>query len=497
MGAFICQISEVDWLVSRHNGVFGNREGSDRGGKVRYFKSGSSTVQSIIEDLIGMRKGDLVFFHVMATAEGESRIHGVYRVREEPYYNSKVKLWASSTHFVYPYRFCFEPHPEHIELCKYDASILVFEFYSAIENRKIRSILTLEREERGAAHAVKKITQEDAEEITRLLYRDFQFRRLQQPIVFKPIKMQMSPIRNYIERIGKIEFPIKALVAYELGRKNPNLTRYIPACITTEYDFLIETFVGQTTRRTVDILCIGTKGSETLVTIIEFKKEDADINCLVQALKYLETFRIRNVDRGSLTYKMSACLGAQRFEQGLIDYVSVRKLVIPWEEVILLKYTPTPNAKDATFTTESLHKPTFLSSKTYPKVKIDISQARSDPEAFYTALGKKKVPKTKIEFISSEENVTILKKHYLKKQQKICLRNVLIYRLPGKCAIKEFTEFMNRLRTEAETLLGNYMAVEPVLVAKDYDNLTGFFVEQYNKYETRVRRQPISAYIEA
>lgn len=496
MGAFICQISEVDWQVSRRIGVFGNREGSDRRGEVKYFKSGSSTVQSIIEDLIGMRKGDLVFFHVIATAQGESTVHGVYRVREEPYYNKKKKLWTSSTDFVYPYRFGFEPHPSHVKLCKYDANILVSEFYTAIENRKIRSVLTLEREERGAAHAVKNITREDAKEITRLLYRDFPTQRLQQPVAFKPSKMHMSPLRNYIERIGEIEFPIKALVAYELGRKNRNLTRYIPACTATEYDFLIETFVGQTTRRPVDILCIGTKGSETLATIIEFKKEDADINCLVQALKYLETFRIRNVDRGSLTYKMSACLVAQKFEEELIRYVSARKLVIAWEEVVLLKYTPTPNAKDATFKTEPLLKPTVLSARTYPKVKIDSSQAHTNPEAFYAAFGKKKAPKTKIEFKSSEKNVTILQKHYLKKQQ-IYLSNVLIYELPGKCAIKEFTEFMNRLRIEAESLQGDYMVVEPVLVAEDYDTLIGFFIEQYNKYETRARRQPISAYIKA
>ena len=153
--AFICQISEKDWLVSREIGVYGNREGSEREGKIRYFDSGSPTIQSIIEDLIGMRKGDLIFFHVIERAEEESSLHGVYRVREEPFYNNKVRLWKSNPKLIYPYRFCFEPHPEHIELCKYDANIPVSEFYMSIESRDVRSIFTLEREVRGAAHAVK------------------------------------------------------------------------------------------------------------------------------------------------------------------------------------------------------------------------------------------------------------------------------------------------------------------------------------------------------
>lgn len=495
--AFICQISEEDWLVSREIGVYGNREGTERKGKMQYFDSGSPTVQSIIEDLIGMRKGDLIFFHVIEKTEGESSLHGVYMVREEPFYNDKVRLWKSNPKLIYPYRFCFEPHPEHLELCRYDANIPVSEFYMAIENRDIRSIFTLEREVRGGAHAVKTITYEDAEVIIKLLYRDFQHRRLQRPINFRPVQMDMSPLKNYIKRIGEIEFAIKALIAYKLGRGAPNFIRFIPACRSGEYEFLIQTFVGATMRRPVDILCIGKTGSKKIVTTIEVKKDLARIDDLVQLFKYSEIFRMRNIDIGSLTYDFSSCLIARRFQSELINYVSVRNTLVPWEEVILLRYTPTSNGRDATFAIQALPRTLFLPSKIYPKVKGDVSQACIDPKGFYSALGKKILPNIDIEFQSSEENVTILRKYYLHNNQRVFLNNILVYVINGKCDAKEFIKFMNYLRKETEKFRGDFMAVEPIIIAKDYDNLIGFFIEQYNKYETEVRRQRISAYIKA
>lgn len=501
--AFICQVSEEDWFVSRKVGVYGNREGSEKRGEIKYFaksKKGDQTIQSIIEDLIGMKKGDIIFFHVIGAAEGESSIHGVYRVRNEPFYNDKVRLWSSSPYFVYPYRFCFEPHPEHTKLCKYDASILVSELYTAIENRNIRSILTLEREVRGAAHAVKTITRGDAKEIVKLLYRDFHHRRLQQPIKFRPRQMKMPSLRKYIKRIGEIEFAVKALVAYELGRENQNFIKHIPACRNTEYDFLIETFIGQTMRKPVDLLCVGSKESEKIVTIIEAKTDLANIDHLVQLLKYQEMFKIRrNIDRDSLAYKFSSCLLAKRFHQELINYASARNVYIPWEEIILLKYAPSRNGESAVFTTQTLPKPTHLPSKNYPRIKTpriktNIRMARSKPEEFYYGLGKKIPPKTSIELFSSEENVTILRKCLFHNKQKVILGDVLIYVIYEHCADQEFIKFMDSLRGEAEKYQGDLMVIEPILIAEDYDNLIRFFLEQYNRYETRTRRQPISAY---
>jgi len=499
MGAFICQVSEIDWLVSRKIGVYGNREGSERDGKVIFFdktRKGDEIIQSIIEDLIGMRKDDITFFHVIDTAEGESSIHGIYKVCEEPFYNDKEKFWKSSPHFIYPYRFCFEPHPNHVELCKYDASILVSEFYRSIENRDIRSILTLEREVRGPAHAVKKITMEDAEVIEKLLYRDFNYRHFKDPIDFQPIQMLMEPLRNYIKRIGEIEFAIKAFVAHELGRRSESLIRFIPACKNAKYDFLIESLIGQTTRKPTDILCISNGDTKRTVTIMEVKTDQARMSDLIQSLKYLELFKLRNQDRGSLTYKMSICLLAQRFHQELINYIFLRNNFLPSEEITLLKYMPTPNGKNATFESQLLQKPQLIKKKIYPQIIFEeLSKISSYPGQFYAKMGKKIPPRTNLELKFSEEHVTILQKYYFNSEKKIPLGHVLIYEIHGKCASEDFAKFMNRINKEIDLAGGDLKALEPILIAENYDDLVNFFIEEYNKYETRARRQPISAYI--
>jgi len=502
MGTFICQISETDWLISRKIGVYGNREGSVRNGEIVYFAdmrkgTGEQIIQSIIEDLIGMRKGDTVFFHVLETAEGESSVHGIYSVREEPFYNDDVKIWQSNPYLIYPYRFCFKPHAEHIELCKYDASILVSEFYKLVENRNIRSVLTLEREVRGAAHAVKKISNDDSEEIIKLLYRDFTSRSSKYSVDFKPLQVEGPSLRSHIRRIGEIEFSIKALVAYELGQKDPNLIKCIPACRNVDYDFLIESFVGQTARKPTDILCINSGGLEKAVTVVEAKTDLVQMDDLIQSLKYQELFKLRNIDKGSLTYKMSICLLGQRFHQKLVNYTSIRNMVLPWEEIVLLKYTPTQNGKNAAFACQGLARPVLPAMpEIYPEINIHhmLSQISSNPNGLYPMLGKKILPGTGMELKYSKENIHILQKYYNCNGQKLLLGRILIYEIHRTCFLEDLSRFISNIYEEASKFQGNFMAINPIIVAEDYDNSVKFFIGQYNTYEIRAGRQTISVY---
>lgn len=103
MGAFICTISESDWETARKMGVYGNRR----------YKEGTANelrdiqIQSIIRDLISMKEGDFVFFHI----RGKQTIHGVYEVREEPFYEEN-KIWNDPLE-IFPFRFLFKPHPKY------------------------------------------------------------------------------------------------------------------------------------------------------------------------------------------------------------------------------------------------------------------------------------------------------------------------------------------------------------------------------------------------
>lgn len=499
--AFICQISRIDWAISRKVGVYGNREGSEREGEIRYFSRsarGDDIIQSIIEDLIGMRKRNTVFFHVIKTDKGESSVHGVYRVTEEPFYNETVKIWQSSPGLVYPYRFCFEPDPEHIELCRYDANIAVKDLYRSIEDRTIRSILTLEREERGRAHAVKKISDDDAKEIVKLLYRSFQFRRLDTALDFKPMHMPMRPLRQRISRIGEIEFAIKALVSYELGQENSRLTQHIPACRSVSYDFMIEAFLGQTMRRPTDIICASSRGSEKRVTVIEAKTELAGIEDLVQALEYQQIFRLRNVDRGSLSYRMSTCILAQRFHSDLIAYASIRNAILPREEIVLLKYVPTKEGTDAEFSVQTPVETWQPRSRVaFRRIGFSnpLQRVCSKPDQFYDVFAEKRGPlDLYVECQSSGEQVATFKKLCRVKEAVMSLGHIVLYEVQRGCDSEDFTRFMSYIHEEAVKLQGDLMAVEPILLASDYTDSLAFFIDKYNNYEAQAGRQPIYAY---
>lgn len=491
-------------MVSREIGVYGNREGSETDEGVTIFKStdrGMVTIQSIIEDLIGMRKGDLVFFHVIEREEEESSVHGVYRVREIPFYNNRKKLWKSSSELVFPYRFCFEPHPQHTKLCRHDANIPVSEFYTSIEKRRINSIFTLEREVRGAAHAVKTITTEDAREIVELLYRDYGIRSSPIRVDFRPVSMRMQPLRKHIRRIGRIEFAIKALVAYRLGRRDKSVTKFLPACKKGSYDVLIENFIGQTMRRPADILCSGhasEKDSRRRITILEAKTKSASIDDLIQSLKYLDMFRLRNVEQGSLTHEMSICLLANRFRDELVDYVSIRNQVIDWENIILLRYEPRNNGKNADFYLEKINMPEE------PKTSIFISRTQnpfskvvSRPDGFYSLLRKRKPPKVKTQIESRKSNSLLLRKDYIHQGQASSIGHIFVYRISGECGTQNLRKFMNQLRKYSDKLGSDMMVLEPVIIAKEFGPRARLFIEEYNIHETHARRQPISPIIEA
>lgn len=493
---FICAISEVDWLVSREIGVYGNREGSERNGTVKYFaetKKGDETIQSIIEDLIGMKKGDCVFFHVIKSQERESSIHGAYRVREEPFYNDIKKLWSSNQNFVYPYRFGFEPHPEYDELCKYDTSILVSDFYRAIENRNIRSILTLEREVRGAAHAVKNITTEDANEIIRLLNRDFHLRHSKKEINFNPVQIDMEPLRNKIYRIGEIEFSIKALVAYQLGRRDPNLIKYLPACGSGNYNFLIESFIGQTSRKPTDILCINSDAQVKTVTIIEAKTDLAQIDVLIQSLQYLDLFKLRNIDKGSLNYKISICLLAQRYHKDLINYTAIRNLIMPSEKIFFLRYIPSEDGKDASIMPYPLPDPLMKLDVKYPEFNLQdyTSLVTSDPSRFYQLFGRTKIQKVTIEFKESKNNTKILEKFNMVNGEKSILSYIIIFEVNGDCSIDDFKNIMHIIQEEENKYKHRLINIEPIILAKNYDERLKFFIENYNSLETISGHQPL------
>lgn len=332
-GAFICTLSEEDWIKTRELGVYGNR----------FYKEGTSQklgdVQqlSIIRDLISMRECDIVFFHI----RGKKTIHGIYKVRKSAYYDDECKIWDNSLE-LFPYRFLFEPHPDYKYLAEYDANIEVHSLYEFIDRGEIKSLVTLENEQNIEARGVRKILIEDAKILISLLHRDFKYRKTNQKLPFNPYtpSNNVRSLKDCIYKVGKIENAIKAVLMHELAY-NPSLVKKIFLGLEVDpdkIDFVNEFFIAQTTRKSIDIY-ITYKNSHIL---IEVKTDKVDENALKQALYYRDLLSQRpwiDTERD----KIKVVLVGKRFVNTLLD--SIKKLAKINNGIQLIQYKPISDGK--------------------------------------------------------------------------------------------------------------------------------------------------------
>jgi len=343
MGCFICAISERDWEISETLGVYGNKRGNLRNGAYREFSM--PTQYSIIRDLAGMRVGDKVFFHVIGEA-GPSRIQGVYVVRETPFFDS-TRIWSDS-YELFPYRFLFEPQPKYDHLCRQGASISVPEFYELIEQRRIWSLATLENERNIEARSVRKIEEGgEAKAILRLLHRDLRHRRIRDNFDFAPMPLppNSKPIRECISDIGRYENSIKALLMYNLARSDPTLEGIFGPVL----DFMNEVFIAQTTRKSIDIVCVSEGPSPgRRYVICEAKTDRCTCASLSQTLYYKDLFKRRDVV-DIRSDEVVACLIGQRFSIEVVRFCEKWNAQAVNSDILLVQYNPIASGRDAHF----------------------------------------------------------------------------------------------------------------------------------------------------
>jgi len=342
MGSFICSISERDWIIARVKGIYGNKEGnvSQNG---TYHEFYPSTKYSIIRDLVGMKKGDNVFFHVL-TNYGPSKVCGIYIVREEPFYDN-AKIWNHSQE-IFPYRFLFEPHPKYEYLCNKGANIEVVDFYELIEQRKIWTLATLENERNIEARSVRKIESEkETKEILRLLHRDFRQRHNKKNIEFCPICLTRNYeyLEAYIQDIGRYENSIKALLMYKLKKNDVSITNILGSI----NDFMNEVFIAQTTRKSIDILCIQNNDLKSKKYIIcEVKTDRCRSDSLSQVLYYVDLFKRKELV-SLCSDIVFGCLVGKRFDTEVLEFSKKRNKQNINGKIILIEYNPYKNGTDA------------------------------------------------------------------------------------------------------------------------------------------------------
>jgi len=341
VGAFICSISDRDWETTLTKGIYGNRTGNIRGGFYKDFDP--KTKYSIIRDLVGMKVEDVVFFHILGR-DKPSSVHGIYSIRGDPFYDES-RIWGDDFE-VFPYRFLFSPHPKYRYLCDYDANIEVTDFYELIENRRIWSLATLENEVNIEARSVRKIGEDEANEIIRLLHRDYRQRRRQERVRFDLVQLPIDviPLYNAIGDIGRYENSIKAFLMYKLAQGDPYLLNVFGGVT----DFMNEVFIAQTTRKTIDILCINRVEGMSTYVICEVKTGKCDTKGLSQVLYYMDLFKQKDlVDINSDI--IAGCLIGRAFDEHVIEYSRERNRQGVNGSLILLKYQPSVNGRKATF----------------------------------------------------------------------------------------------------------------------------------------------------
>lgn len=338
MGAFICQISERDWSKARELGIYGNRINKPNSSQ----ELRNRDRLSVIRDIIGVKEGDLLFFHVIRSGQ-QSTIHGVYKARSKAFFD-ETKIWDDQ-YDVFPHRVLFEPHVYFKDLCLVDSSINVSEFYVKIEQRKIWSQATLENERNIERRAVRKISKEDANEIIKLLLRDFSKNgkssyRLN--LIEKP--KGAADLKTKIDSIGTIENAIKAFLMYEL-REETKITKDIFGKVD---DFINEVFVAQTTRKLFDTLVISEKEEGKSYFIVEAKTDRFQSNDLTQLLSYIDLFRQREIFRLNRD-NIIGCILSKRINSEVMEFVSLYNKLDIFDKILMIMYEPSNSGKDAIF----------------------------------------------------------------------------------------------------------------------------------------------------
>lgn len=350
MGAFLCAISYRDWLVSRKRGVYGNKLGNLKADT--WVEFNDAIKNSIIRDLAAMQPSDLVFFHVVkrmqtdSAAPLNSSIHGIYVVRETPYYHKK-RIWEDQDE-SFPYRFLFEPHPDHPQLAKFDAFAAVEDFYELIERREIWSLATLENERNIESRSVRKIGVGEAEQILRILYRDFRYRHQKASVSFSPVSApaKIKSIETQITKLGASENAIKALIMSKLGKQAPDLLTLIGPIS----EFMNEVFIAQTTRKAIDVLgFVKKRDGGRRYLICEVKTDLCDAKSLNQLLYYLDLFKRKNSLIDLANDEITGCLIGKRFPSNVIDFCRQLNMQGVNGEIKLIKYKPNPTSTDVTF----------------------------------------------------------------------------------------------------------------------------------------------------
>jgi len=484
LGAFICQVSDTDWSVSRVEGVYGNRENKpDSRAPLR-----PQDRLSVIRDLISVRPGDIIFFHVIGKEFGVSGLHGPYTPRSNPYYDNSL-TWDNMKE-TFPFRFLFKPFPGYESICDADMSVRVSDLYQAIEARGIWSLATLENERNIEKRAVRKIAVSDAKTILNIFLREFKLgSQTAPPIQLMPEPANLVPMRAQIQHAGRYENAVKAIMMDKLADRHPSLTTLFGNYV----DYMNETFVAPTTRKLIDILVVSKVNEDGYYYyIVEAKNARFGFGELRQLMSYVDLFRQRPVFRPDRD-KVFACALAAAFDADTEAFRNLHNTLSPYDPIILIQYKPTNQARDALFSELPLVTPSLPQKASISPLPWGTSSPAKDictnastglpcyANNQYVLRSLAKQPTDNSFIIEEKSTLTngMISVYYAFVWDKVFTTSA-------------FHNFLKILYEDVAPLtFYNFRAINPVIISRGYEPLTLNYVARYNDLSVR---RPISVF---
>jgi hypothetical protein len=348
----ICFTNPEQFPFILQKGIYGNVKEGD---KPKNPSDGRSVAAARdvrfgkLEDLLCVVPGDLVFLF----ERGESRLHGVWKVSQEPFYCTSQVFDPSDD---YPYRFYMEWY------LKFPNPVPVMELRKLLNKNVLWSIRTFEREFNAPFASINPISLKETEALLELFWRynhrfdpssnvvlynhpspqgSINFHDLVMNSVYK----QHTPLRITANDFGQsfqgeiYEGALHCYLIYGLVRGLKPVREYFG-----EYrQVLREVPISVAGQKRPDILLIyqnAMSGEPSVYSIMEVKRSRVDLDMLSQLLEYIRLFSERHgVDLNSVE---GIYIGPD-FKPDALEYVRERAKVEVERPLRIIKYGVTGN----------------------------------------------------------------------------------------------------------------------------------------------------------
>jgi len=342
----ICFTNPGQFTYITQSGIYGNVSNGDKPirGTVQAVARARITRFGKLKDLLCIAPGDYVFLF----EREKSRLHGVWRVSDEPFFCSSPVFDPSND---YPYRFYMQQY------LNFETPIPSMELRKLLNNSVLWSIRTFERAPGTPFASINPVSMQETDALLELFWKynhrtdpmsnlvSYSHQPLQATINFYNLVMDNryssnTPLEVKANNLGQFpqrqiyEETLHCYLIYNLVRR----TSPIVGWFGQYSQVLREVPISVAGQQRADILLVyhnAMTGEPTVYTIIEVKRSRVNLDMLRQLLEYVRLFSERhNLDLNSVE---GIYIGAG-IEPDASEYVKERAKVEVERPVRLFEY---------------------------------------------------------------------------------------------------------------------------------------------------------------